>query len=63
MFSYIEIIEKCGISVEQFFQALKDQQEKDGEGEASFYIQVILSVTEYSNFIDMIKHYKAEHKK
>ncbi len=48
--------------MEQFFSALKEQQEKDGEGEASFYIQVILSVTEYANFVDMIKHYKSEHK-
>ena len=38
--------------------ALRTEKEKSPDGEASFYIEVILSVTEYSNFIDMIKHYK-----
>ncbi len=58
----LEIIAKSGTTVEQFFVALKEESEKDKEGEASFAIQVILSVTEYSNFVDMIKHYKREAK-
>ena len=28
--------------------------------EGKFYLQVLLSVTEYQNFIDMMKHYKKE---
>ena len=49
--------------MEQFFSALQDEQKKDAEGEASFYVQVILSVTEYANFVDMMKHYKQDQKK
>lgn len=54
-----KIIGLCGVSVEQFFDALKTLQAKDPEN--NFYVEVLLSVTEYSNFIDMMKHYKAEH--
>ncbi len=50
-----ELIEKCGVTVEQFVGAL--QTERDS---SEFYVQVLLSVTEYSNFIDMMKHYKRE---
>jgi len=47
------IIDSCGVSVEQFFNALKEAQEASEE--TDFYVQVLLSVTEYSNFIDMMK--------
>ena len=35
--------------------------ERPESQEGQFYVQVLLSVTEYSNFIDMMKHYKKEH--
>ena len=56
-----KIIGMCGVSVEQFFNALKTLQEKDADN--SFYVEVLLSVCDYSNFIYMMKHYKAEHSK
>jgi hypothetical protein len=46
------------VEVEKFFHALEKLQ---GDGETHFYVQVLLSVTEYSNFLDMIRHYKADH--
>lgn len=54
------IIDSCGVSVEQFFNALKEAQEASEE--TDFYVQVLLSVTEYSNFIDMMKQFKQEAK-
>ena len=50
-----ELIEKCGVTVEQFVGALQSERES-----SEFYVQVLLSVTEYANFIDMMKHYKKE---
>ena len=58
---FAEIIEQCGVSVEAFFDALKEMQEQTSESD--FYVQVLLSITDYQNFIDMIKHFKAEHPK
>ncbi len=40
--------------------ALKILQEQNSEN--SFYVEVLLSVTDYGNFIDMMKHYKKENK-
>ena len=54
-----KVIGMCGVSVDQFFNALKSMQEKDADN--SFYVEVLLSVCDYTNFIDMMKHYKAEH--
>jgi hypothetical protein len=39
------IIDSCGVSVEQFFNALKEAQEASDEQD--FYVQVLLSVTDY----------------
>lgn len=47
--------------MEQFFAALKKMQETDPDN--SFYVDVLLSVTDFGNFIDMMKHYKADHQK
>lgn len=55
------IIKTCGVSVEQFFSALKILADKDEENK--FYVDVLLSVTEYSNFVDMMRNYKNEQKK
>lgn len=42
--------------MEQFFELLKQQQ---GD-ETHFYVEVLLSVTEYKNFVDMIQRYKQD---
>jgi hypothetical protein len=46
----------CGVEVEQIFNALKTLQN-------SFYVEVLLSICDFSHFIDMLKHYKAAHSK
>lgn len=57
-----ELIEKliveCGVGVQEFFDALKMIVEKDDDNK--FYVEVLLSVTDYQNFLDMMKSYKAE---
>ena len=58
---YIEIIADCGVSNEQFFTALKNKYDDDDD--AAFYVEMLLAVTDYSNFVDMIKHYKRDQKK
>jgi len=45
--------------VEEFFNALKSAQEKDED--AGFYVDILLSVTDFANFVDMMKHYKRDH--
>lgn len=55
-----KLIGSCGISVEKFFEALRVQS-KDGSEETHFYVHVLLSVTEYGQFLDMIRHYKIDH--
>jgi hypothetical protein len=55
------IIEKCEVGVEEFFNALSSVVEKDADNK--FYLEVLLSVTDFSNFMDMMKSYKREHAK
>lgn len=52
------IINSCNLSVESFFAALKTITDQDPDN--SFYVEVLLSVTDFTNFIDMMKHYKKE---
>ena len=55
------MIKECGVTVEKFFGALKTLSEKDPD--SNFYVEVLLSVTDFANFVDMMKHYKGEHAK
>ena len=59
--SNVGLIQECGVEVAAFFEALKTLNDRPESQEGQFYVQVLLSVTEYSNFIDMMKHYKKEH--
>ncbi len=45
MLTLAEIIQQCGVSVEAFFNALKEMQEQNSE--TDFYVQVLLSITDY----------------
>ena len=56
-----KIIADCGTTVEKFFEILKNESEQMGE--PSFYVELILAITDYHNFVDMMKHYKKEHQK
>jgi len=46
------------VSVEEFFTAIKTLAEQNEENK--YYIDVLLSVAEYSNFVDMMRNYKTE---
>ena len=46
------------MGVQEFFDALKSIVEKDDDNK--FYVEVLLSVTDYQNFIDMMKSHKAD---
>ena len=54
----LELITKCGTDVETFVNAISAEKEKDEGGPAAFALQVLCSVTEYTNFIDMMREYK-----
>ena len=52
----IGMIEQCDVSVQDFFKALKEEQENDPSCE--FYVTLLLSVGDYQNFILMMRDYK-----
>ena len=51
------IITNCGVSVQDFFKAL--QQEKDEDPQCAFYVEVLLSVSDYTQFLLMMRDYKS----
>ncbi len=53
-----ELIKQCDISVENFFEIIKERSTHDSE--AKMFIQILLSVSEYANFIEMMRAYKRE---
>ena len=40
-----QLITECGVSVQEFFKAL--QSEKDEDPSCEFYVEVLLSVSDY----------------
>ena len=52
------IIQECNITVDQFYQAIKTAQEKNED--AKFYLEILMSVTDYENFVGMMKYYKRD---
>ena len=54
------IITDCGVSVQDFFKAL--QSEKDEDPSCEFYVEVLLSVSDYQQFLLMMRDYKSSHK-
>ena len=55
------IIIESGVSVQDFFRAL--QSEKDDDPQCAFYVEVLLSVSDYSQFLLMMRDFKSSHKK
>ena len=53
---FIGLINECEVTPEQFMDALHNLQDRDDD--AKFYVEMILSVTSYENFVNMMKHYK-----
>ena len=56
-----KIIVDSSVTVQEFYDALKRQIETDPE--SSFYVEILLAATDYTSFIDMMKHYKRDHHK
>lgn len=55
-----ELIKQCDVTVERFFEIVKEKS-KDKDSEASLFVQILLSVSEYTNFVEMMRAYKREH--
>ena len=55
------LITECGVSVQEFFKAL--QAEKDEDPQCEFYVEVLLSVSDYTQFLLMMKDYKTSKNK
>ena len=53
------IITECGVSVQEFFNALKTEYEADPS--ADFYVEMLLSVSDYQQFMLMVRDYKKAH--
>ncbi len=58
LFTNADLIKQCDISVENFFEIIKERSTHDSE--AKMFIQILLSVSEYANFIEMMRAYKRE---
>ena len=56
-----KIIIDSGVTVDQFYEALKRQV--DSNPENSFYVEVLLAATDFAIFVEMMKHYKRDHPK
>ena len=54
------LISTSGFNTEQFYGALKASTEKEDE-EAEFYVEMLLAVTDFTQFVHMINHYKRDH--
>ena len=64
-----ELIKQCDISVEDFFKIVKAvserpnplQKSEQEDSEAKIFVTIMLSVSEYTNFVEMMRAYKREH--
>lgn len=54
-----KLVQESGTTVDQFFRALKQDYESDGE--SAIYVEMILAVADFSNFIEMMQSYKRNH--
>ena len=69
----VAIIQSTGISIDQFYEAIKEvriiignkythvQRSKTDE-EVQWFINILLSLSEYENFVELMRTYKKEHK-
>ena len=45
----------------KFFEALKEVKERNDDAQAGFYVQLLIALSEYDNFIGMMQSYKLAH--
>ena len=55
------MIQECDVSIQEFFQSL--QEEKENDPSCEFYVEMLLSVSDYSQFLLMMKDYKSKESK
>ena len=48
------LVGECGCTNERFFEVLK----RNEDGETELYLEIILAAADYTNFIQMMQHYK-----
>ena len=53
-----EIIESCGMQADEFVKILQEKSKDDEDAE--MFVQILLSVSEYENFVEMMRGYKKE---
>ncbi|CAG9310573.1 unnamed protein product [Blepharisma stoltei] len=56
-----ELVSSEGWTVDQFFSELKGRVEEDED--CAVFVQVILSISDYSSFVDMMASYCKHHRK
>lgn len=54
----VEILKTEGIDEAAFSDALKEVSKKGEESDSSFYVQLLISLADYENFISMMQGYK-----
>lgn len=55
-----DLVRQCDISVERFFEIVKKKSE-EGDSEAKMFVAIMLSVSDYANFVEMMRAFKKEH--
>ena len=55
-----KIITECDVSIQDFFSALKEEQENDPSVE--FFVEMLLVVSDYSAFLLMMQDYMSKQK-
>ena len=50
------LVQECGITPDQFFLALK----ANTDGDTPIYVEVILSATDFDEFLGMMRDYKRQ---
>ena len=57
-----KLISSSGYTTEQFYTALQAKT-KEEDAECEFYVEMLLAVTDFTQFVQMISHYKRDHVK
>ena len=57
-----KLIADSGYTTEQFYNALQAKVKED-DHECAFYVEMLLAVTDFEQFVQMIAHYKRDHVK
>jgi hypothetical protein len=56
-----EILTEKSITVEAFYEALKKVQQEGEDSQQAFYVQLLISIIQYENFVQMMQNYCYSH--